>query len=115
MNWGPQLPAFPPKTAAARTIAPGPIRLRTSFIDVQGAALNVLAVEGGNRFDGFSVVTHVNEPEPFGLSRFTVGHNADSLNFPAGFKKRTENRFCDGNAQVANKYAFHTLILTSLT
>ena len=70
---------------------------------------NVVAVEGGNRFDGFSVVTHVNEPKPFGLSRVTVSHNADSLNCSVCFKERIENRFRDGNTQVSNKYAFHML------
>src|ERR1700693_402542 len=85
------------------------IRLRTGFIDGQRSAFNVLTVEGGNRFYGFSVVTHVNEPKPFGLSRVTVSHNADSLNCSVGFKKRTENRFRDGNTQVSNKYAFHIL------
>jgi hypothetical protein len=66
-----QLPAFAPRTTAA-----GAIRLRTGFTDGQRSAFNVLAVEGGNRFDGFSVVTHVNEPKPFGLFRVTVGYNA---------------------------------------
>ena len=47
------------------------------------------------------------KPNPFGLSGVTVGHNADSLNGSIGFEKRTENRFCDGNTQVGNIYAFH--------
>jgi hypothetical protein len=37
------------------------------FTDGQRSAFNVLAVEGGNRFLGFSIVTHVNEPKPFWL------------------------------------------------
>src|ERR1019366_7155888 len=57
-----RLPAFAPNTTAAETI-----RFRTGFADGQRSAFNVCAVEGGNRFDGFSVVTHVNEPKPFGL------------------------------------------------
>ena len=77
----------------------------------QRSAFNVLAVEGGNRFDGFSVVTHVNEPKPFGLSRLTVSHNGDSLNCSVGFKKRTKNSFRDGNTQVSNEYAFHNYLV----
>jgi len=56
------LPAFEPRTTAA-----GTIRLRMGFTDGQRSAFNVLAVEGGNRFLGFSIVTHVNEPKPFWL------------------------------------------------
>jgi len=98
------LPAFAPRTAAAETI-----RFRTGFIDGKRPAFNVLTVEGGNRFVGFSIVTHVNEPKPSGLSRIGVSHNADALNCSVRFKKRIENRFRDGNTQVSNKYAFHML------
>jgi hypothetical protein len=98
------LPAFAPRTTAA-----GTIRLRTGFIDGKRLAFNVLAVEGGNRFVGFSIVTHVNEPKPFGLSRVGVSHNAHSLNCSVGLKKRIENRFRDGTTQVSNKYTFHML------
>jgi len=96
-------------TLAPRTSAAGTIRLRTGLTDGQRSAFNVLAVEGGNGFQGFAVVTHVNEPKPFGSSRTTVSHNPDSLNCSVSFKKRIENRFRDRNIQVANKYAFHML------
>lgn len=104
-----KLPALAPRTTSTRTITRGPICLRTSFTDGQRSAFNVPAVEGGSRFHGFCVVTHVNEPKPFGFSRATVSHNADSLNCSVGFKKRTENLFRDGDTQVSNKYAFHML------
>src|SRR5271157_2895557 len=68
------LPAFAPRTTAA-----GTMRLQTGFTDGQHPAFNVLAVESGNRLDGFSV-THVNDPNPSASSRLRVSHDADSRN-----------------------------------
>src|ERR1035441_5120542 len=86
-------------------------------IFVGNLSVSVTEAVLGSLFEAYGTVERVSivtdretgQAKGFGLSRFTVSHNADSLNCSVGFKKRTENRFRDGNAQVSNKYAFHVL------
>jgi hypothetical protein len=65
------MPAAPTEPPAPASAAPA-LFLRTSFVDHEVAATEILAVEGINRAIGFFIVGNFNERETTGLSRETI-------------------------------------------
>src|SRR5690348_11125589 len=68
-----------PAAKAAAPSATGPIRLGLRFVYVQGATIQVGAVQGRDCFLSFRFVPHFHEAEPAGASRIAVGKNADPV------------------------------------
>jgi hypothetical protein len=86
-----RLPTVAALTAAAAASAVSTTRsailFRAGFIDVDGAAIQVAAVQFGNRTIAFRVVAHFNESEPSGLASVAVRHDADAIYGPVRFKQ----------------------------
>src|SRR4029077_13785567 len=97
-------------TTTARTTATrwtAAIRLGTGFVDVQGAAAQFLAIEGGNRLLGFGGVCHFDERKAAGTAGIAIGHDADLLDRPMGFEQRPQLCFSGAVGDVANKQLLH--------
>jgi len=68
-------PAAKPTTATAATAA----GLRPGFIHGNGATIQLLAVEGGNRRLRFRIAAHLDEAEALGAPRITVDNDLRRL------------------------------------
>jgi hypothetical protein len=88
--------------AAARTIAPGPICLRTGLIDDQRSVFELPTIQSGDCFRCFSIVRHFDESETTWLSGFTIGDDINPLHGSVLFKKRTDNGFRCRKTQIPN-------------
>src|SRR3954454_19029435 len=85
--------SLPAVTTAATAGAARTLGLRPCFIDVQCAAIQLPAVARGNCLLGFSIVGHLHEPKPSGLSGVTIGTDVDTVDFAVGFKQGSHGSF----------------------
>jgi hypothetical protein len=86
-------------TAAAATPA---VFTWAGFVDGQGAAAVLLAVQGCDRRLGFLIGTHFDEPEPLGSAGVSVVDDLGGNNRAVLAKKLFELRAIDLVAQVPN-------------
>ncbi len=113
-----ELPAVAALTAAAAASAVSTtgsaIFLRTSFVDVDGAAIQVATVQLGNRTIAFRVVAHFHESESSGLASVAIRNDADAINGPIGFKQSPDGVFSGIEAEVSNKNIFQVNYLSAV-
>jgi len=89
------------------------VSLRTGLIHVEGAAVEVMAIELSDRLIGFSRVAHFDETEAAGLPSVTIGDEADAGHRAVTFEQRS-NRILGGTeAKVSYKDIFQLVFLLS--
>ena len=84
------------------------------FVYVQCPSVKVGAIQGGNGSIAFRVVAHFNESKTSGLSRITIGHNADTINGPVYLKHRSNCFFGCTEAEISYKNIFHFWFLSEV-
>jgi hypothetical protein len=89
--------------AAARST----VCLWTGFIDVECSTVKVGTIQSGDSPVPFSVVAHFHESKPSGLSRMTVGHNADTINCAVCCEHGSNRILGSTEAEVSHKNIFH--------
>jgi hypothetical protein len=112
-----RLPAVAALSAAASSAvstAGSTIFFRAGFIDVDGAAIQVAAIQLGNRTIAFGIVAHLHESEPSGLASVAVGDDADAIDGSVGFKQGSDGIFGGAEAQISNKYIFQVNYLSAV-
>src|SRR6266404_7285752 len=77
------------------------------FIDVQGAAIQVGAVQSRDGLVAFGVVGHLDEPEASGLSSVAVGYDAHAVDCAEWFKQGANLLFGCTEAEVSYKNILH--------
>jgi hypothetical protein len=85
--------AAPPSSTAAEATSPTPAAtfgFGTSFVNVEGSAANLFAIDGVDRALAFRVVRHFDECEPSGLAGIAIRDNVDTINAAVRFKQRTD-------------------------
>jgi hypothetical protein len=80
---------------------------RTGFIDVQGAAIEVLAIESANGAIGIAVSTHLDECKASGLAGIPVGDNVHAFDGSERFKQGSNGIFGRPEAEISYEYVFH--------
>jgi hypothetical protein len=95
--------------AATRSAATGAASLfaRARFIHVQGAAVDILAVQLGNRAIGSRVVIHFHEAKATGLTGRTIGHETDAIDLPVGGEHALDLLFGRVERQVSHVQSLH--------
>jgi hypothetical protein len=92
-----RLPAIPAPSAAATATAPvstaAAVFFRTGFIDVQRAAIKVLAIESANGPIGIAVSAHLDECEASGLAGIPVGDDVHAFDGSERFKEGANGIF----------------------
>jgi|GEM_PF-3230015 len=101
-------------TAATTAAAESTIFLRTGFVDVQCAAVELSAVQFGDRPVAFGIVRHFDEPEAASLASVPVGHYANAVNGSICFKHGTNRIFGSTEAEISYKNVFHFKFLLQL-
>src|SRR5689334_5916859 len=111
LSW---LPAgFAPASATAESAATATAATETAFgtgtgfVDVQGAAVELLAVEGFDGFQGLGLIGHFNEGEATGLPGVAIADDAGLFNSAVGGKNRLELRLGGLIRKVSNKNIRH--------
>src|SRR5207249_8302787 len=86
--------------SAAAAFAPTAFGTRPRFIDVHASALQVGAIQGGDRCFGFFLVRHLDEAETFGLPAELVFDDRRRIDLPVRRESVAELVFCDLVGQV---------------
>jgi hypothetical protein len=96
-------------TAATATVstAAATVFFRTGFIDVQGAAIKVLAVEGANGSVRIAVSAHLDECKASGLAGIPVGDYVHAFDGSKRFKQGSNGIFGRPEAEISYEYVFH--------
>jgi hypothetical protein len=100
-----RLPALFAETATA---AAGALCLGASFVDVKRPAVEILAVQCGNRPITLAIVAHLDESEAAWLTGIAVGDNIDAIHGAVSFKKRANRLLRRSKAEISHKNIFHT-------
>jgi hypothetical protein len=93
--------------SAAAGSAGTTIGLGTGFVDVQGAAAELFAVQSRDSFLGFGGIGHFYKGESARASGVTVGDQADLIDFAMRFKQGPQFRFRGAVREIANKQFLH--------
>jgi hypothetical protein len=93
--------------AAIGTTARSTVCFGTGFVDIQCSAVKVGAIQSRNCPVARGVVTHFHESKTSGLSRVTIGHDADPVDRAMCFKHRSNRILGSAEAQVSYKNIFH--------
>src|SRR5215471_9960965 len=83
------------------------VGLGASFVDVEGAAIEVLAVEGVDGVVGFRVVRHFDECESARLTRIAIPDDVDIVHAAVRLERRTKSVFGGPEAEITDKDIFH--------
>src|ERR1017187_3343772 len=102
---------LPALTTAAATAAARTVGLGAGFVDVQRAAIQFAAVDGGNCLFGFCIVGHFHKPKASGLSGVTIGTDVDTVYGAVSFKQGSDGSFRDPKTEVAYKNVLHDLLI----
>jgi hypothetical protein len=97
-------PAF---AAAAAATTESAVFLRAGFVDVECAAVQLNAVQFGDRAITFRIVAHFHEAEATRLAGVTVFYQADAIHRPISFKQAANPIFGGAEAEVAYKNILH--------
>jgi hypothetical protein len=87
------------------------ILFRPGFVDVEGAATDVFAVQSGDSLIGFTRVCHLDESEPSRPARIPVRDELDTRHGSIRFEERAERLFSCTEIEVANKNVFQGYLL----
>jgi hypothetical protein len=98
---------FAAEPASAGTEATPALRLRTRFIDGEGASTELLPIKLSNGLGGRVIVRHFDESESAGLARVAVCHNPHLLHFAESTEQIPEFVFSGGKRKVAYKKVLH--------
>lgn len=77
-------------TLATAATATGTVALGSSFVDIDLAAADLAAVEGGNGFFAVFGIHHLDKTEATGASGFAIGHDADAVYLSVRLENLTE-------------------------
>ena len=94
-------------TAAAAGSARTAIGFGTRFVNVQGAAAKLFAVQGRDGFLGIAGLGHFYEGKSARASGIAVGDHADLIDFAVRFKQGSQFRFRSAVREVPNKKFLH--------
>jgi hypothetical protein len=100
-----RLPAFAAEAAAAT--AAGTLGLGTGFVDAQCPAVEVGAVQRGNRTIAFGIVRHFDKPESTRLSRIAIRNDVDATYGSMGLEQSSKRVFGSPKAEVSDKDILH--------
>src|ERR1035438_1725861 len=95
--------------AATRTAAEGAsaVGLGPGLVNIEGAPIQLGAVQGGDSAIGLGAVRHLDKREGTRAARIAVGNQVDPLHVPVRLKERTDGRLGCGKIQIAYKNVFH--------
>jgi hypothetical protein len=99
------------ETAAARATAAA-LAFGTSFIDVQCAAFEICAVQGGYGPIGFLGVAHFDKRKASGAPRITVCDQIDTIHCSIPLEHGANRRIGSGKIEIADKGILHFLLLS---
>ena len=102
----------PTATVAALRPVPGASRPWQGFVDIEGAATHVSAVQSRDGLVGFTGVCHLDECETSRAPRIPVRYYVDARHGSVRFKERAERLFSRTDIQVAYKNRFQGKLLT---
>ena len=103
-----------PTAPAAATTTESMLRFRTSFVDIQCAAVELGAVEIANGAIAFRIVPHFHKRKSTGLARIAIRHDVHTINGPEWLKNGTNRSFGRTEAQVSNKNVLHEFSFLNL-
>ena len=100
-------------TSVTATAAAGTLALGTSFIDVQRAAVEVRAVQTGDRTVGCRGVAHFDKRKATGAAGITIGYHIDAIHCAVLLEQSTNRRLGGGKIQIAYEDILHFLLFLS--
>ncbi len=100
-------------TETVAATAGGVVGLRASLINIEGAAVEVMAIELSDRLIGFGGVAHLDETETAGLPGVTIGDEADAGHGAVTFEQRSNRILGGAEAKVSYKDIFQLVFLLS--
>src|SRR5512132_4082577 len=107
-----RLPAILPAAAATATVAATAaartaIRFGTRFVDIQGSAVQIPAVQTVNRRIRFRIAAHFHESEASSLPCVAVRDDIYTLDGAVRFKHGTNRLFGRSETEISNKNVLH--------
>jgi hypothetical protein len=94
-------------SAPAATLALGP-----GFIDVEGAAFEIRAVQAGDGPVGLLGAAHFDKCKAAGSSGITIRHQIDTINCSIPLEHGSNRRIGNGKIQIAYKNILHSLLFS---
>jgi hypothetical protein len=99
-------------SASATTAASAALSLGTGLINIECASSDFLTVQGGNSFFTVFGACHLHKSKSTGAASVPIGHDADPVHLPIGFKHSTEVFFRRIEIQVTYEDILHGLAST---
>jgi hypothetical protein len=97
-------------TAAAVTAATtGTVGLGPGFVDLEIAAAERFAVEGGYGIGGFGIIGHFHKSETASSAGLAIGGNMNAPDLSEGLEQRRQISFSGLKTHVSDKKIFHTV------
>jgi hypothetical protein len=98
-------------TLAASAAAKSTVFFRTSFADVQGSAVELLAIQFCDCPIRFRIIAHLNESKASGLTGVSIRDQADTVNRTKCFKHGSNRIFGSPEAEIPYENLFHPIFL----
>jgi hypothetical protein len=108
------LPLTAATLAAVSTAAAAAIFLRTGFVDIQCATVELGSVQSVDSTVSLSIATHFDKAEASWLAGIAIGNDADAVNGPICFEQGPKSVFGGGEAEISNKNIFQVRFLLNL-
>src|SRR5579863_3269503 len=106
--------ALPAPAAASATAARPTIGFGSRFVDVQGPAVQVAAVQFRDGAVGIRIRAHLDETETAGLAGIAVGNDAYLFDGPVSLKQGSDGVFGCPKVEVPHKDILHSIFLSEL-
>ena len=107
-----RLPAGAAALSAAA--AEGALGFGARFVDIQGAAVDIAAVQLGDGAVGIRIGAHLDESETLGPPGIAIGYDADALHGAVRLKHAANGLLGSVEAEISYKNIFHLVPLTIL-
>jgi hypothetical protein len=99
-----------PAASAATVSAAAPFDFRASFVDVEGPAVKIGAIQSANRAFRFRGITHFHESESPGSPGIPVGYDADTLYRAVFFEQGSNGIFGGPETEISYKNVLHFIL-----